>query len=109
MPGVSGVPVVTTVCTLLSHTGCGCHEHPAFPAPSLEGRVAPSLEGRPRALRFQEPHVLHNSGARRRGIVKSYLKVLLEACSRLLCAKARHSNRPHSRKRVMQYCEAAAM
>src|ERR1700733_4860956 len=56
MPGVSGVPVVTTVCTLLSHTGCGCHEHPAFPAPSW-GRAAPSLEGRPRALRFQRPHV----------------------------------------------------
>src|ERR1700761_3754643 len=28
---VSGVPVVTTVCLLLLHTGCGCGGHPAFP------------------------------------------------------------------------------
>ena len=48
MPGVSGVPVVTTVCTLLSHTGRGCHEHPAFPAPSLEGRPRALLGVAPR-------------------------------------------------------------
>jgi hypothetical protein len=30
-----GEPVVTTVCILLSHTGRGCHGHPAFPAPSV--------------------------------------------------------------------------
>jgi hypothetical protein len=34
MPDDSGVPVVTTVCLLPMHTGCGCFGHPAFPAPS---------------------------------------------------------------------------
>ncbi len=31
----SGATVVTTVCLLPMHTGCGCSGHPAFPAPSL--------------------------------------------------------------------------
>jgi hypothetical protein len=31
----SGVLVVTTVCLLPMHTGCGCIGHPAFPAPSV--------------------------------------------------------------------------
>ena len=35
----SGVTVVTTVCSLPMHTGCGRVERPAFPAPSLEGRL----------------------------------------------------------------------
>jgi hypothetical protein len=34
-PGDSGVLVVTTVCLLPMHTGCGCSGHPAFPAPSV--------------------------------------------------------------------------
>jgi hypothetical protein len=33
--------------TTMRTRGCGCTGHPAFPAPSLEGRAAPSLEGRP--------------------------------------------------------------
>jgi hypothetical protein len=32
---ISGVLVVTTVCLLPMHTGCGCFGHPAFPAPSV--------------------------------------------------------------------------
>ena len=47
---VSGVPVVTTVCTLPRHTGCGCPAHPAFPC----------------ALTFQARKFLHPSGAPRR-------------------------------------------
>jgi hypothetical protein len=35
-------PVVTSVCFHFLHTDRGCSGHPAFPAPSLEGRVAPS-------------------------------------------------------------------
>src|SRR4029077_7581230 len=31
---ISGATVVTTVCLLPMHTGCGCSGHPAFPAPS---------------------------------------------------------------------------
>jgi hypothetical protein len=31
---ISGVLVVTIVCLLPMHTGCGCSGHPAFPAPS---------------------------------------------------------------------------
>jgi len=43
----SGATVVTTVCYLPMHTGCGCSGHPAFPAPSVrEGRHL----GKPRAL-----------------------------------------------------------
>jgi hypothetical protein len=49
MPGDSGATVVTTVCYLPMHTGCGCIGHPAFPTPSLFwaeifaqlGRIAP--------------------------------------------------------------------
>src|SRR5437588_592750 len=36
---ISGVLVVTTVCLLPMHTGCGCSGHPAFPAPSAWGRL----------------------------------------------------------------------
>jgi hypothetical protein len=32
------------VCFLLCTRGYGCGAHPAFPAPSLEGRAAPSVE-----------------------------------------------------------------
>ena len=41
--GCPGEPVVTTVCFLPLHTDCGCSGHPAFPAPSLEGRLRPLL------------------------------------------------------------------
>src|SRR6202048_3117882 len=51
MPDDTGEPVVTTVCFLPLHTGCGCIGHPAFPAPSI----------------FQGERFLHNSGASRRG------------------------------------------
>jgi hypothetical protein len=35
-------PVATTlVCFLFCTRGCGCSEHPVFPAPSLEGRLRP--------------------------------------------------------------------
>ena len=38
---ISGVLVVTTVCLLPMHTGCGCSGHPAFPAPSsYEGQCS---------------------------------------------------------------------
>jgi hypothetical protein len=37
------LPVATTlVCFLFCTRGCGCGGHPVFPAPSLEGRPAPS-------------------------------------------------------------------
>ncbi len=64
----AGEPVVTTVCLLPLHTGCGCIGHPAFPAPSVfwrdtarhsPGRFAPrdrkivsAIERRPR----EAPH-----------------------------------------------------
>src|ERR1700692_1704949 len=51
MPDDTGEPVVTTVCFLPLHTGCGCIGHPAFPAPSI----------------FQGERFLHNPGASRRG------------------------------------------
>jgi hypothetical protein len=47
---ISGVLVVTTLCHLPMHRGCGCNGHPAFPAPSAFyegqdhaklGRIAP--------------------------------------------------------------------
>src|SRR5580692_10870585 len=38
-------PVVTSVCFQFSHTDRGCSGHPAFPAPSFEGRAAPSFVG----------------------------------------------------------------
>ena len=40
MPDVSGVTVVTNACAFYHCArGCGCAEHPAFPAPSVfEGR-----------------------------------------------------------------------
>src|SRR5665213_1839981 len=37
----SGEPVVTTSCFFARNHGC--NGHPAFPAPSLEGRAAPSV------------------------------------------------------------------
>src|SRR6266481_3920875 len=37
MPGDPGATVVTTVCFLPMHTGCGCNGHPAFPTPSVLG------------------------------------------------------------------------
>ena len=39
MPDESGEPVVTTSCFFARNHGC--IEHPAFPAPSLEGRMRP--------------------------------------------------------------------
>ena len=40
-PGDFGATVVTTVCLLPLHAGCGCLGHPAFPAPSVfEGRCS---------------------------------------------------------------------
>src|SRR5690348_4116061 len=36
-------PVVTSVCFHFLHTDRGCSGHPAFPAPSLEGRTVPSV------------------------------------------------------------------
>src|SRR5260370_29608716 len=35
MPGDSGATVVTTLCLLPMHRGCGCIGHPAFPTPSM--------------------------------------------------------------------------
>src|SRR5258707_11647707 len=46
---ISGVLVVTTVCLLPMHTGCGCSGHPAFPAPSVfEGQSFWQTSGGPR-------------------------------------------------------------
>jgi hypothetical protein len=46
MPGDSGVTVVTNSCAFYTCTrGCGRIARPAFPAPSLEGRVRPRLKG----------------------------------------------------------------
>src|SRR6185437_15205537 len=45
-------PVVTSVCFHFLHTDRGCSGHPAFPAPSLEGRARPHFQGRVR------PHLL---------------------------------------------------
>ena len=50
--GCSGDPVVTTVCLLPMHTGCGCHHAPGIPH-ALKGRTG-----------------FHNSGGSRREIVK---------------------------------------
>jgi hypothetical protein len=47
--------------------GCGCSGHPAFPAPSLEGRPAPSLEGRAAPSVFRAKGSGKTSGASRRG------------------------------------------
>jgi hypothetical protein len=45
MPGVSGVTVVTNACVFYHYTrGCGRAERPAFPAPSLEGRLRPCVQ-----------------------------------------------------------------
>jgi hypothetical protein len=41
-PSTSFSTVVTTVCLLPLHTGRGCNGHPAFRAPLLNGRAAPS-------------------------------------------------------------------
>ena len=49
--GCSGEPVVTTVCLLPLHTGCGCTTHPAFPAPSLSRRIEIASLGRIGAAR----------------------------------------------------------
>jgi hypothetical protein len=39
--------VVTTLCLLPMHRGCGCSGHPAFPAPSIsEGRTVHANPGR---------------------------------------------------------------
>jgi hypothetical protein len=53
MPADTGEPVVTTVCLLPMHTGCGCIGHPAFPAPSVSWGER-----------------LHSPGASRRGDAK---------------------------------------
>jgi len=34
-PGDFGATVVTTLCLLPLHRGCGCSGHPAFPVPSV--------------------------------------------------------------------------
>jgi hypothetical protein len=56
---ISGVTVVTTVCFLPMHTGCGCIGHPAFPAPSD----------------FLGGTVLQNLGASRREIARLCLRM----------------------------------
>jgi len=42
---ISGVLVVTTLCLLPMHRGCGCSGHPAFPAPSLRGTKVGATSG----------------------------------------------------------------
>ena len=49
---ISGATVVTTVCLLPMHTGCGCSGHPAFPAPSVfRGTTFMQTSGAIRAAR----------------------------------------------------------
>ena len=43
MPGDSGATVVTTLCLLPMHRGCGCIGHPAFPTPSMGREILQGL------------------------------------------------------------------
>jgi hypothetical protein len=76
---ISGGPVVTTlVCLLHIRTrGCGCIGHPAFPTPSI--------------LR-EAKQFLQNSGASRREIVESHLK--LSGCLKIESV-AMNARAPH--------------
>jgi hypothetical protein len=66
MPVDTGEPVVTTVCYLPLHTGCGCIGHPAFPAPSVvEGQDSRKNSGEPRLENANAYlHVIARSRAR---------------------------------------------
>src|ERR1700730_4940299 len=87
MPDDTGEPVVTTVCFLPLHTGCGCIGHPAFPAPSFrandscttrahraagtervcENSIAPSLSRhhpRMRVIQYPETSVIETRSHR---------------------------------------------
>jgi hypothetical protein len=65
----SGVLVVTTLCLLPMHRGCGCSGHPAFPAPSILrrdnvhanlGRIAPR-GANSRLKHFMPWHILRDA------------------------------------------------
>ena len=69
-------PVATTLVCFFSCTrGRGCGGHPAFPAPSLEGRAAPSVF---RGTRFMQQLGRECVAGRRRCALRSWLRVALQ-------------------------------
>src|SRR6202171_6855683 len=60
MPGDSGATVVTTLCLLPMHRGCGCTVHPAFPTPSIPGAKDSRATRAHRAARSRT-HVMRTS------------------------------------------------
>src|ERR1700737_2735473 len=57
MPADTGEPVVTTVCFLPLHTGCGCIGHPAFPAPSFPRRESSTHNPSISCRGIADPHL----------------------------------------------------
>jgi hypothetical protein len=107
MPGDSGATVVTTLCLLPMHRGCGCIGHPAFPTPSIgrkifqrPGRIAPrgrkAVSGPP-SLRGAKRRLVRRSYERRRKQSILSLRGEMDCFASLAMTGRAHSRDPLAR------------